>query len=279
MADQQMSIPAGHICMTTHGSIRYESAHCWMESRILCERAGLQNVKWSMVPGTLPEKTRNEAVRQMLADPNAGWLLQIDADMTWEPNAILQLLQGAYATIPSADVMGAYCPLRGDLALPTIDSGTGAWESWFPGSGIIPVMRTGAAFLLAKRHVFEALKDPWFRVRVPHKPIDALLELDNFARTKFDGENPFRDLPSKAWERLERCAIDDPSVSQDQFTPAEVGEDSSFTDRVRNAGFSIYVHTDVVTGHVDTKIVDWRQHRTAMQDMERNTRLAAGLLK
>ena len=89
--------------------------------------------------------------------------------------------------MPHVDVLGAYCPLRGSLALPTIDTGTGTWESWYPGSGVIEAMRTGAAFLLCKRHVFEKLQDPWFRMRVPARPIDFMAEVDNWARMKFDG--------------------------------------------------------------------------------------------
>jgi glycosyltransferase involved in cell wall biosynthesis len=229
-----------------------------------------------MLPGALPEKTRNEAARQMLRTPGADWLLQIDADMTWSPDAIVRLLQTAYGDLPHADVVGAYCPLRGELALPTIDTGTGTWESWFPGSGTVEVIRTGAAFHLVKRRVYEALKDPWYRLRVPARPVDFMAEVDNFARMKYDGKNPFRELPNREWERLEQCALEDPSTIE--FTPAEVGEDSGFMDRVRNAGFRIFVNTDIVIGHVDTKVTTWQQHKEAIEKNERQNRLIAGLL-
>lgn len=272
-----INIPVGHVVMTTHGSVRADTVQCWADMRSHCDRAGLHNVRWYLLPGALVEKARNDAVRSLLSDPNAGWLMQIDADMTFQPDALLLLLQTAYGTHQFADAVGGYCPLRGELALPTLDTGSGTWESIFPGSGILEVMRTGAAFILTKRHVYESLKDPWYRLRVPMRPIDALLEVDNFARIKYDGHNPFRDLPSAAWERLEQCAIQDPSIAQDQFIPAEVGEDSSICDRMRNAGFRIFVHTDVVTGHVDTKITDWRQHKTAIETAEKNQDIGAGL--
>lgn len=276
MADT-LTVPAGHVCVTTYGAIRSETVQSLMETRSHCEKAGLVNVTWRFVPGTLVDKARNDAVRGLLSDPNAAWLLFIDADMVWQPDAVLQLLTTAYAESPWADVVGGYCPLRGDMALPTIDTGTGTWESHFPGSGTLEVMRTGAAFILVKRHVYQTLKEPWYALRVPMRPIDAMLEVDNFCRIKFDGENPFKNLPSAAWEQLERCAIDDPSCSHDQFTPAEVGEDSGFCDRARNAGFRIVVNTNIVTGHVDTKIVDWKQHRAAINDAAKNQRLGAGL--
>jgi hypothetical protein len=274
---ETLQIPAGHVVMTTHGSVRHETLQSWTDMRSHSEKQGLTNVRWYTLPGALVDKARNDAVRSLLTDPGAQWLMQIDADMTFAPDALLRLLTTAYGELPHADAIGAYCPLRGDLAIPTIDSGTGTWESHFPGGGPIEVMRTGAAFILVKRHVYEQLSEPWYCLRVPMRPIDALLEVDNFARTKFDGDNPFRNLPSAAWEQLERCAIDDPSCAHSQFTPGEVGEDSNATDKMRNAGFRIFVHTDVVTGHVDTRIIDWRTHKTAVQEQEKQYRLGAGL--
>lgn len=276
--EQQIQIPAGHIVCTTYGSIRQETAQALMEMRSHSEKQGLVNVGWFMVPGTLVEKARNDAVRNMLRDPNIQWLLFVDGDMVFPPDSLIRLLQTAYAELPHADVVGAYCPLRGELALPTIDSGTGTWESWYPGSGVVEVIRTGAAFVLSKRRVYENLQDPWYRLRVPARPLDFMLEVDNFARMKFDGRNPFRELPNREWERLEKCASDDPSALQQNFVPGEVGEDSGFADRARNAGFRIFVNTDVVCGHADTKITQWTDHKAAMDRVEKNQRLIAGML-
>lgn len=279
MPDGQIQVPAGHIVMTTHGFVRQEAVQSWSDSRSFCERNGLGNVQWMMVPGALPEKTRNEAVRAMLRDPNAGWLLQIDADMQWPPDAIMRLIQTAFGELPHADIVGAYCSLRGELALPTLDLGSGTWESIFPGSGTVEVIRTGAAFHLTKRRVYETLKDPWYRMRVPARPIDFMQEVDGFARQKYDGQNPFQGLPGREWERLMQCAIEDPSVAEQNFTPAEVGEDSAYFDRVRFAGFRVFVNTDIIIGHVDTKIVSWQQHKTAIEQIEQNARWIVGLLQ
>jgi hypothetical protein len=247
-----------------------------MEMRSFSEKQGLQNVRWQMMPGTLVDKARNDAVRSMLSDPNMGWLLFVDGDMVFPPDSLLKILQTAYGEIVHADAVGAYCPLRGELALPTIDSGTGTWESWFPGSGTVEVMRTGAAFILVKRRVFEGLKDPWYRMRVPARPIDFMAECDNFARIKFDGKNPFRELPNREWERLEQCALEDPATAG-EFVPAEVGEDSGFCDRARNAGFRLFVNTDIPIGHIDSKTTDWRDHKKAIEKLELNQRYVAGL--
>lgn len=277
MADQ-VQVPPGGVCMTTYGMIRHEAMSSLMEARSLCERSGLQNVRWYTMSGTLVEKTRNEACRMTLQDPNCGWLLFIDADMVFAPDLVVRLVQAAYGELPHADVLGGYCNLRGDLAIPTIDTGTGTWESWYPRSGPVEVMRTGAACLLVKRHVLQAMGDPWFRMRVPARPVDFMAEVDNFARIKFDGKNPFRELPEREWERLEQCAVDDPSAAG-MFTPVEVGEDSGFCDRAKASGFRIFVHTDIVTSHVDTRIIDAAQHKKAMDGLALQTRQTMGITR
>ena len=105
-----------------------------------------------------------------------------------------------------------------------------------------------------------------------------MAEVDNFCNIKFDGRNPFRNLPGREWEQLEDAARNDPSVVAEQFVPVEVGEDSGFCDRVRNANFKIFVHTDVVCGHVDQKIVTWQDHKSAMDRNELLYRQVCGIL-
>jgi glycosyltransferase involved in cell wall biosynthesis len=222
----------------------------------------------------LVDKARNEVMRGMLGS-QAQWVLMIDADMLWEPDAVLKLLVAAYGTHPQYDVLGAYCTLRGPLSLPTIDTGTGTWESHYPGVGVVQVMRTGAAFMLIKRHVAEKGPAPWFALRVPQRPVDAVAEVDNFCRTIFDGRNPFRGLPSQHWESLEQAAASHDSA-RGAWVAAEVGEDSSFCDRVTAAGLTIGVHTDIVTRHLDKEMKDWTHHRKAMDEREKQDRLLSG---
>lgn len=274
---EQITIPPGSIVMTTHGVVRGESAKCLNESRSFCEEQGLKNCTWDMVPGALVEKARNDAVRQMLAR-GQQWILQIDADMVWDKAAVLQMLSFAFLANGPADVLGAYCTLKGEYKLPTMDTGTGTWESHYPGSGPVEVMRTGAAFLLAKRHVFERIQDPWFRMRVPARPIDFMAEVDNWARMKLHGQNPFRGMPGGPWEKLEDLAKSDPTAHRPNFVPAEVGEDSGFCDRVRNAGMRIFVHTDVVVGHLETVTSSWQDHKKAMDTMQAQQRQLCGAL-
>jgi hypothetical protein len=273
---QQIQIPSGFVCVTTYGQITQQTVQSLLAARSFSEKQGLQNIQWQMIPGTLVEKARNEAVRQTLRGGH-GWILFIDGDCTFDESAIIALLQSAFGEMPQADAMGAWCPLRGELALPTIDTGTGTWESHYPGSGIMPVMRTGGAFLLVKRHVFEALKDPWFRMRVPARAMDFMAELDNWLRIKFDGKNPFREQ-GDTWARAEKAAQDDPSIVIENFVPVEVGEDSGFCDRAKLAGFNLFVNTNIACGHVDQKVLIWTDHKKAMDEAAKWQRLASGLL-
>lgn len=278
----RVSIPPGLVVMTTHGSVTQETAECLMRTIQYNEKNGVTNLTYTMMPGGLVDKARNDACRRMLShrfpDGNVlQFLIFIDADMTWGENALQRLLVTAYHTHTWADVVGAYCSLRGELALPTIDTGTGTWETHYPQSGVLEVMRTGGAFLLVKRQVCERIPDPWFAMRVPARPIDFMAEVDNYARIKFDGSNPFVGLPGDPWEKLQKIASIDPSVVPTNFTPIEVGEDSGFCDRVKFHGMRIVVDTDIITGHVSRIVYDWRDHQKAMTERDRNIRLAMGI--
>ena len=274
MTEQTVQIPSGFVVLTSYGQITMETAKAWQELRAFNDKQGLQNIGYDIVPGTLVDKARNDACRRALA-MGAGWLCMIDADMTFAPDSLLRILQTAYGSHPQLDVVGAYANLRGDMGIPTIDTGTGTWEIHYPGSGVMEVIRTGGAYLLVKRHVLERMPDPWFRMRVPSRPIDALGELDNFARCKMDGQNPFRGLPGEPWERLEEIARTDPSANG-QWTPAEVGEDSGFCDRVKLYGFRIGVDTNVACGHVDRKITDHVTLKAKMDELQKQSLLCAG---
>ena len=278
-AQQQIQIPAGLFVVTTYGSVTQQTTQAIWDLRSYSEKQGLTNVGWMMVPGTLVEKARNDAVRQMLGafQGQAQWLCFCDADMVPPPHALHHILSTAYASCPWADVVGAYCNLRGDIALPTIDTGTGTWESHYPGRGVLEVVRTGAAFLLCKRQVFDRIQPPWFRLRVPARPLDFMAEIDNWARIKLDGRNPFRDLPGRPWERLLQLAESDPSSAPGQFTPYEVGEDSGFCDRVKAAGMRIVVDTNIEIPHLDTVVQTWQSHKRKMTEIQDQWKQAVGL--
>jgi len=284
---QKLVVPPGMIAVTTWGAVTVETCAAVTELRGFCERAGLRDVLWTFVAGGLIDKTRNEAVRQMLGQrlQNAplGWIVFLDADATFEPTVLDRLLTTAFQTTPWVDIIGAWCPLRGTPFLPTIDRGSGTWEPHDVGCGVVEVIRTGSHCILIKRHVYEKMPFPWYGVRPAPRAIDVIAEFDNYARQKFDGTNPFRDSP--AWAALERCATEDavrlraqlPQGHGADFMSA-VGEDSNFCDKARALGFRIAVNTDIVTGHVDRKVITYEDHRAAMEQIRRNQRLVHGVL-
>jgi hypothetical protein len=271
----QVSIPPGMVALTTYGSIVFETHHAIMEMRSLSEKQGLTNVSWQSIPGILVDRARNQAVVQLLKNPQLQWLVFVDGDCVFPPDALIRLLAYAYHENPAADVVGAYNVLRGEPYLPTIDTGTGTWESHFPGSGPLEVMRTGSAFILIKRHVYERVTPPWYGTRHPMRPIDVFAELDNFANQKFDGQNPLAKTPE--WQTLYACAKDDASTYRPESPDAFVGEDSNFCDAVKAAGMRIFVHTDIVCGHIEHNTLTWSNHRDAMEKAAARGRQACGL--
>lgn len=276
-APTQISVPPGQVVVTTWGSLCMEMVQSLMEMRAVCQDAGLKPI-WSFVPGSLVDRARNQAVVQFLnIKPPLGWLLFVDGDAVFQPNALLSLLQVAYGSHTFADAVGGFCTLRGDPYLPTVDTGTGTWESWLPGQGVVEVMRTGSAFILIKRHVFEKIPGPWYGTRNPMRPIDALAEVDNFAHTKFDGKNPLTDVPE--WQALLKCAKDDPSTHARKDIAAFVGEDSNACDWMAFQGLRIFVHTDVEVHHVDRVIRSAADHRDTMKKRDSLLRHCVGLQK
>ena len=93
------------------------------------------------------------------------------------------------------------------------------------------------------------------------RAIDALTEVDNYARIKLDGENPLR--KSEAWEKLEQAA-----VSEGGGAVSTAGEDSGFCDAVKAIGGEIYVDTNLVIGHVAKKIITPKDLRDNMRSRD-----------
>ena len=138
---ETINVPIGAVAVTTYGVLQYETVSALMEMRAHVEAAGLR-CPWFFVPGSLVDRARNQAVLTMLNNPQKlGWLLFVDGDAVFTPDALTKILMTAYKEHPEADVVGGYCTLRGEPYLPTIDTGTGTWESVLPGQGVMEVMR------------------------------------------------------------------------------------------------------------------------------------------
>jgi hypothetical protein len=255
----------------THGHVDDLYANCHEELRVFNEREGYTKVEYKRQPAVLVENGRDEAVKHAIANRYHA-VLQIDADMTFPPETFVRLLEDLFVRANGVDAVGAYCCLKGDPYLPTIDTGTGTWENWYPGSGLIEVIRTGAACLMLRTdppfgpHRFGP---PWFRARLANVPLAALRDTDNFIRCKMSGEN--RLYPSPVWQSALHAA------KQGGIGEGGIGEDSGFCDRLKSVGGRILVDTDIACGHVGKQVIGHLEHKKSMKRREEIMRQAVGV--
>jgi hypothetical protein len=284
MADDGFQVPPGSLYVTTYGSVRPETTQSLLAMQARAHSLGLNNIDFRITIGTLVDKARNEAVKELLSsEPRREYLWFLDGDMAVQPEIIGVMLKTAYDECKEFDIIGAYCQLRGEPYLPTIDTGTGTWEPQQASQGPLEVMRTGGACILIKRHVFEAMEYPWYGIRPAPRPIDMMAEVDNYARIKFDGRNPFW---GKEWEQLLGCAQADVLAGRREVPNASlitttntVGEDSAFTDKAKALGFRIAVQTNAICGHVDKRILWPQDHVDAMKKVKASEEKACGILE
>jgi hypothetical protein len=250
------------------GTVHGPTADSTLALALTMRDHGFSQIEYRTFPCQLVESGR-DAVCAHALQQNYDWLLMYDGDATFPADALLRLLHTAYVTHPRASVVGAYAQLKGN-AIPTIDTGTGTWEPHFPGEGVLDVIRTGGHFILTKTSILRAFGPPWFRTRSAMRPIRALADLDNYARTKLDGQNPFAGLPE--WETLLALA------RKESGAESSVGEDSGFCDAVKASGGTILVDTSVVTGHIEQRVITPTDLSSRLAERERTLNLAVGVL-
>lgn len=281
MSDGRIAIPAGLVCLTSYGPVRVETTQSLINLARHAERMGLTNLEFVTVSANLVDKARNSAAEQLLKSPGQFiWFL--DADMVFAPQLVETILRCAFEECPWADIVGGYANLRGEPYLPTIDRGSGHWESHDANIGPVEVIRTGAACLLVKRQVFERMAYPWFGIRPAPRILDCLAEVDGFARQKYDGKNPLAQRPE--WAKLMDIAQ---HVAREQSAKAKtqadfyqtVGEDSGFCDRAKALGFRIVVETRAICGHVDTRTIWPSDHMEAIRESQQRARYFVGALE
>jgi hypothetical protein len=160
---------------------------------------------------------RNQIVRDFLEHPERGdWLLQIDSDMTWSPDAVEQML--AVADPEETPIVGGLCFGATDGHLwPTLYELTEGDEGPYlvrrplaesEIGSLVRVTATGGAFLMVHRRVFETIRD--------------------------------KGLGTAAW----------PWFQEAELSGGPLGEDLTFCLRAGMAGFPVHVATGVHIGHV-----------------------------
>jgi hypothetical protein len=178
-----------------------------------------QAIERYVLQGNILTLQRNEAIQRMVGD----WLLFIDDDMVWAPDAIGRLI--ASRDEHDLDVVGALCFRRSSPYQPTLymreSPTTGAYnylEDW--DDDIIEVDATGLAFLLIHKRALEAIAGPM-------PPIEE--------RNGGPPPNFFR------WE-------------------GALGEDLRFCQDLKAAGMRIWVDTRIEVGHIGEHEIRRREY-------------------
>lgn len=176
-----------------------------------------ENLAVHIVQGHVLTAQRNECVQNMQGD----WILFIDDDMTFQPDAIRLLIERQREH--DLDMVSALCFQRISPHQPTLymretpSAGNYTFlEDWEPGE-VIEVDATGLAFVLITRRILERIAGEF---------------------PSFEERQRFNRAPSYfRWDER------------------GYGEDMAFCQDVRAAGGRIFVDTGIKTGHVSEMIV------------------------
>ena len=174
--------------------------------------------------GPLIAGPRNELVARFLLEQRAPWLLMVDTDMVFTPDALDRLL--AAADQRARPIVGGLCysqetdgeqlPTAYELQPHADGAATFARYTTWPENDVFEVGATGAAFLLVHRYVFERIARGW--------------------------------APGK-------CDPIWPWFKETAMGTRRMGEDLTFCLRARSARYKIYVHSGVQVGHMKSTMV------------------------
>ncbi len=215
--------PVGTIAMCTRDSIKAQTAISWM----LTDYGFLTPFEYVgrfIVQGHVLVAQRNEAVMRMEGD----WILFIDDDMTWQPQAIRTLVETRDRF--DLDIVGGLCFQRNAPYQPTMyyeakSGGTGyTFAEVWPEDTAVEVDATGMAFCLIHKRVFERMLGEPFPTREMREKL---------------GPPPF-------------------------FKWGDYGEDMLFCREARETGSRIFVDTSVKVGHIGDHLID---ERTFMREL------------
>jgi hypothetical protein len=191
-----------------------------------------QNVQRTIITGGILTMQRNEAVQRMQGD----WLLFIDDDMVFEPDAVKQLV--AVQREYDLDIVGGLCFRRQPPHQPTLymregptSGGYNFLERW--DDGPVEVDATGLAFCLITRRAFETIAG---------SPMPSFDERASTRPPSFFG-----------WNNI-------------------LGEDLQFCQDAKKHGLKIWVDTRIEIGHVSEFTVDktwfWKEVAAREPDIE-----------
>jgi hypothetical protein len=205
----------GTIAMCTRDTVSAQTAISWMmDDRQGYLGPGEYALRY-IVQGNVLVHQRNQCVRDMDGD----WILFIDSDMVFQPNAIKEIIEVREKY--DFDMLGALCHQRMEPYQPTVyrkaaDDAHGYTflEQWEDGAAV-EVDATGMAFCLIHKRVFDRILQANIGQGLP--PLEER-----------------KQMPPPPFFRWE----------------GEYGEDFDFCQQAKATGSRIYVDTTIEIGHV-----------------------------
>jgi hypothetical protein len=203
----------GTIAMCTRDKISAGTVISWIMSDRSSWLGPDENVGQFIVQGHVLTLQRNECIRNMAGD----WILFIDDDMTWQPDAIRRLVQTQRDH--DLDMVGALCFQRGDPYQPTLymreqaTSGNYVFLEDWDRDSVVEVDATGMAFVLITKRLLERIA----------------------------GEFPSLETRTSKGSR---------PPSYFRWDEKGFGEDMTFCQDAKKAGGRIFVDTSIKTGHI-----------------------------
>lgn len=201
-------------------SLMHLACDPWAQEHIFSPKTGGQFI--TVASGPLVADARNQIVEAFLDQTEGEWLMMIDSDHTFAPNAIQLLVE--WGDPMNAPIVGGLCFTGGRNAKisPTMfhisDDGEGGIcvqtvERWTAGK-VVEVSATGASFLLVHRYLLEDM------------------------RTAYKASAPL------IW------------FANGFGKGAQIGEDVFFCIRAKKLGAKIFVHTGVEAPHIKQWVID-----------------------
>lgn len=201
----------GTIAMCTRDKISAGTAISWIMSDRQSFLGEGENIGQFIIQGHVLTLQRNECIRNMDGD----WIIFIDDDMTWQPDAIRRLVETQRKF--DLDMVGGLCFQRGEPYQPTLymreqptEGNYVFLEDWERDS-VVEVDATGMAFVLITKRLLERIA----------------------------GEFPDRNTRSKGRP-----------PSYFRWDEKGFGEDMTFCQDAKKAGARIFVDTSIKTGHI-----------------------------
>lgn len=218
---------AGTVAMVTRDKVAAQTAISWLMTDLTWLKPDEYHKRY-IVQGNVLTFQRNQCINDMEGD----WILFIDSDMVWQPEAMRVLIETREKF--DLDIVSGLCFQRSDPYQPTLyklaDHApvTGTNNNWsgytfmerWPEDAAVEVDATGMAFCLIHKRVFDRI----------------LMATVGEAFPEFEERKEQTPAPFFRWE-------------------GELGEDFLFCREAKATGSRIFVDTAVKIGHVGDQII------------------------